>query len=494
MKRSIIENHLSTPKENPDLPGIDENVQALTQEFVDCRKDVIGPNRRRAIHSIISKIERRAEKNFASLELRAKLWREMTREARSQGELSLAWKETLSAVEALTTSSISTESQKGIAYQTLVEWSIDFAQSEASHVGINTTLAQLNQVRQYLGRQIGTVEDQSRRKCHELGEVFCLRAKCTRAIASLLRRRGDSSKEVKLAIDAHKYRALRDAERGHELANSERSQLELALCLFASSGTPASDSAKRGMELLITSVQSGAGPLTRYELVKQYRLRYEFLNAIQTFNAIADPETRRFHSNVTHLASAVIGLYYEKGAPDIAKDHALNALPWIEELIAQDRHIARDIVDLCFLKAISGWSTKDCVAPLENFKPTTASTWNEVVVMAKRVSEGDIGNALLLGLEDPVVWSRIGSFYSEFVQDYETAAEFYERAIIIAPLSPVFHFSKAEVLAYGLHDYKSAKASFDYSKRLKHRSYAWYKSIPEKIERLRKEISKNLDK
>jgi tetratricopeptide (TPR) repeat protein len=148
---------------------------------------------------------------------------------------------------------------------------------------------------------------------------------------------------------------------------------------------------------------------------------------------------------------------------------------------------------MCFLKAISGWSVNDCIAPLNHLKPNSASTWDELAGMAKRVSEGDIGNALLLGLEDPVIWSRIGSFYAEFAHDYSTAVEFYERAISIAPLSPVFHFNEAEVLAYALHDYQSARTSLRYAMRLKHRSYAWYKSIPNEIERLQAEISKNLN-
>jgi len=296
-----------------------------------------------------------------------------------------------------------------------------------------------------------------------------------------------------LRIDRHKKEALRYAERGRNLFECESSKLELSLCLFANSATPSSENAKRGMELLTSSVEAGADPLSRYELVKQYRLRYKFSDALQVFKEIVDRDLdiRRFHRNITHFSASVIGMYYEGGDPDVVKRYALLALPWIEEMVSQDRHSARDLVDMCYLKAICGWAIEDSIASVDHLKPIDVTTWNELADMAKRASGGEIGDALLLGLEDPVIWSRIGSFYAEFAKDYSRAIEFYERAIHIAPLSPVFHFNKAEALAYGLGDYQSARLSFEYAMRLKHRSYAWYKSIPNKVKRLKYEITKN---
>jgi tetratricopeptide (TPR) repeat protein len=418
----------------------------------------------------------------------------LTWEARTQEELSTAWGETLKALEALVTFPKNTDAQEDAAHQRFVEWSIDFAQAATSQVGINTTVAQLNHVRKHLGQRIGpSAFSQPADAQKRLGDFLCLRAKCSRAMASLLRRRGRVSKDTKSKIEKNKNQALHDAERAHTTLQNEKSILELALCLFSRSGTPGNENAKRAMELLKSSVQEGAGPLTRYELVKQYRLRYQFRAAIQQFTEITDYDTRRFHSNVTHFAAAVIGLHYEKSDPEEIKQYALIALPWIEELISQDRHNARDLVDLCYLKAISGWPPENCITPLEHLKPMSTSTWDNLAGMAKKVAEGDVGNALLLGLEDPVIWSRIGSFYAEFLQDYPVAVEFYDRASHIAPLSPVFHFNKAEALAYGLDDYTAAKASFEYAMRLKNRSYAWYKSIPDKIQRLSSEISSHLN-
>jgi tetratricopeptide (TPR) repeat protein len=475
------------------VPSGTESISDLAQDFAACRNDRIGVTRRRAIRLILGRLDSRRA-SFAVLELRARLWRELAREARSPQELSQAWNETLSSLDALVSFPSLTDTQKDAAYGMLVEWSIDFSQTSGSHVGINKMLAQLHRSISYLGQQLGPSRDQDDENAQYVGFLLCLRAKARRAIASLLRRRGQGGKNTKWKIETYKNQALHDAKRGHALLESEFSQLELALCLFANSATPSNQNAKLAMELLTASVESGAGPLTRYELVKQYRLRYEFAEAIAVFKDVVSLESnfRRFHSNVTHFAASVIGLYYEGDKTDTVKQYALLALPWIEEIISYDRHSARDLVDMCYLKAISGWSIEDCVAPVNRLKAVSVSLWNELADMAKQVADGDLGHAILIGLEDPVIWSRIGSFYAEFAKDYPRAIEFYERATLIAPLSPVFHFNKAEALAYGIGDYQSAKLSFEYAMSLKDRSYAWYKSIQSKVGRLETEIGKNV--
>ncbi len=441
-------------------------------------------------------MENRGDESFAALELRARLWRELAREARNQQALSHAWEKTLNSIDVLVSFPSLTDFQRDIAYRMLVEWSIDFSQTSVFQIGINSMLAQLNHVTKYLGQKIWRLMEKDTENVKDISGMLCLRARSRRAIASLLRRRGQGGKKIKSRIDRLKKEALSDAERGHVLFKSEISKLEFALCLFANSATPYTENAKRAMELLTTSVEAGAGPLTRYELAKQYRLRYKFSDAIQVFKEIIDRDSdvQRFHSNVKHFAAAVIGLYYEGGNPDAVKRFALLALPWIEEMVSQDRHSARDLVDMCYLKAICGWAIEDSIASVNHLKPIDVTSWNDLADMAKRASGGEIGGALLLGLEDPVIWSRIGSFYAEFAKDYSRAIEFYERATRIAPLSPVFHFNKAEALAYGLGDYQSASLSLEYAMRLKHRSYAWYKSIPNKVKRLKYEIAKNLEK
>jgi tetratricopeptide (TPR) repeat protein len=106
------------------------------------------------------------------------------------------------------------------------------------------------------------------------------------------------------------------------------------------------------------------------------------------------------------------------------------------------------------------------------------TAWDELASLAHAASrnEGTLGDALLVGLEDPVIWSRIGSFFAEFAKDYKKAIAFYDRAITIDRNVPNFYLSKAQIYAYNLNDFGNAKTCLDLAHKLGHRKLAWYKS------------------
>ena len=112
------------------------------------------------------------------------------------------------------------------------------------------------------------------------------------------------------------------------------------------------------------------------------------------------------------------------------------------------------------------------------FKADSDAAWNDLAKLALEASRnsGALSEALLVWLEDSVVWSRIGSFYAEFVEDYQKAMEFYERALLIKWNSPTVHLSKALLYAYKLEDYDNAKKSMSLVHSLKKHMWGWYKS------------------
>ena len=485
--------HAESADQSTQTARVPEQIKHLYTEFRIARDDINGTARRTSLLLIQGRLNSLHDFTFEAVHFEARIWREMARNARNNVELTESWRMALKLIESLTSYDGASAHQTDTAYQVLADWSIDFSQSSLPNVPIYTTLAQLNRARSHLGQRIGPNIEHSSLTQQALGDALCLRSKCTRAIAGLLRRRAQNKAQVKMEIDKHKNDALHDSRRGVLLSPRESNRLELALCLLARSATPNATEAEEAMHLLEDSTFAGAGPLTRYELVKQYRYRYRFSDAIDTFAGISDRSRNRFLSNATNFAASVIGLHYERHGPHHTRELALQVLPWLEELISTDRHGARDVVDVCYLRAICGWNISLCIEPLQHLKPSASSTWTEIANLAKKVSQGDLGGALLLGLEDPVIWSRIGSFYFEFAKDAKAAIEFYDRASFIAPLSPVFHFNKAEALAYGLQHYPAARVSLDMSMRLKQHGYAWYRSIPDKMARLQRLLSLNLD-
>lgn len=472
-----------------------EEASRLNEELIICRKDRVGKSRRRAIRSILDRVDKSKLSDFYSMELKVRLWRELAIEARNQKDYVYATEETKKALECLPLY-CSTDKQKKLSYELLIEWTIDFAQTAGVYIGLNTIAFRLNSAVKYIGQQIGLYDDSDKKS--EIGHLLCLRSKCSRALASLYLRRGQGGKATKKQVDKIKKYALIDAEKANQICSSYAIQFELALCLFANSGTTYKATAKRGLGLLETSWFKGFNILAGYELVKQYKLRHRFEDAINVFSQIEEQEDnpRRFHSNVINYSASVIGLHYDRADSELVKKYAFTGCKWFDELISYDRYKARDVVDFCHLKLICGFPFEESIKPLERLKPTSEQTWNQILEIAKKASFGGetLDDALLLGLEKAVIWSKIGSIYLEFTNDTEKAIEFYDRASLIEPLSPIFHFNKAEALAYYCKDFKSAKTSLDYAISLKHRKWLWYKSenVQKKFKRLRSEINSNL--
>jgi nucleoside phosphorylase/tetratricopeptide (TPR) repeat protein len=462
----------------------DADIQAIAESLAINKLTRSGPERRKALKLAVTKVAALAKDSFNAKEIEARIWHELTYEARNVDELEDAWVNTIRASERLIEHPAMTVEQESRGFGRLTEWSIDFAQSLMSSTSVDSSLKQLNAARKRISKRLGLKPLESAQDPRQVALLLCLRAKCDRAAASLLRRRGQRDPRVRAEVNRRKNDALDDSNQAFGIVEDERTTLEYALCLFAQSGSPGSDLAKKAMVLLEDAVRNGAGAVTRYELVRQYHLRFRFLDAIHCFEQIQDSTRTRFLFNAHYYASSVIGLHYDNYEGMETRRLALVALPRIDELIAIERHTARDVVDLVYLRAICDWPIADSIAPLDALKPTSASSWNEIAKLAKAASNGDLGGALLLGLEDAVNWSRIGSFYLEFAKDAKKAIEFYEGAIMIAPLSPVFYFNKAEALAYGLGDFDGARSCLNYTKALEPHSRAWFRARATKIKNL----------
>ncbi len=165
-------------------------------------------------------------------------------------------------------------------------------------------------------------------------------------------------------------------------------------------------------------------------------------------------------------------------------------------MISYDRYNARDVIDYCYLKAICGVPFDEAVEPLKVLKPKSVETWNQILKIAQDASlgEADLDDALLLGLEDPLIWSKIGTFYLEFDADWEKAVEFYDRAISLDQQSPLFYLSKAEALAYHGKQYQLAKVALNLALSLKRRKWLWFKShnVKDKIWNLKELINSHV--
>ncbi len=372
---------------------------------------------------------------------------------------------------------------------------VDVSQSAPAGIALNPLVGRLNTAISQLGHDIGVgtarIEPGTR-----LASLLVARSKCRRALAKLIRRRmpGDRSGD-KRGKDLQKD-ALADAREAQLCAPSAVTQFELALSLFANASSFSSEVATEGLGLLSALHREHTNVLATYELTRQLRSRHLFDEAIDVFLALPgrEDDQRRFHLSVTDFVACVIGKYHEVPTDDRVRHLAVQATAWIEECIAFEHHRAKEIVDLCYMKAICGTPPSEFTQSLQELKADSPAAWNMLARLATAAASGEptLGEGLLLGLEDPIVWSRIGTLYADFTGDFTRALEFYDRALLIQPRSPLLHFNKARILAYGLKEFRAADNALRKCHGTKANLWSWYKVNQDHIKQLEAHIQENL--
>lgn len=473
------------------------DIEELNEEFAICRQDRVGKTRRRAIRSILSKVRQSGINDFESAKLVVRLWRELAFEAKTRKDIQNALTAAQEAHHQLM-AWCSTSTQEDIANEILANLAIEFSRLAGPSVALNAIVAGLNKARKLLGQRINQYNASKGEAADKLASLLCLRAKCSRAFASLYLRRGQEARQnVDRAVKAKNF-ALNDAEKANSLLANSDNQLELALCLFATSATTHTADANRALSLLENCWTKEKHLIIGYELVKQYKFRHNDEEAIEIFVQIEkmDKSRRRFHSNMQDFSSAILGLHYDGADRQLVLGYALLGCEWYKEMMSYDRYNARDVIDYCYLKAICGVPFDEAAEPLKVLKPNSVETWNQILKIAQDATFGevDLDDALLLGLEDPMIWSKIGTFYLEFDGDWKKAVEFYDRAISLDQRSPLFYLSKAEALAYHGKEYQLAKVALNSALSLKRRKWMWFKSqnVKDKIRNLKELINSHV--
>lgn len=236
--------------------------------------------------------------------------------------------------------------------------------------------------------------------------------------------------------------------------------------------------------------------LATYEYVRQLKLRHRHLDAMNAFRAIHgnDADRKRFYANLTYFVGSIIGLHYDGSDRPAVQAACIDAINWLQEAINAERHRARDIVDYCYMLAIADYPIDQFTAPLREITRDGAVNWSAIGQMSYHASRGEetLREALLLGLEDALIWNRMGTLHLDFAKDYHQAIVFYDQAIRLDPKSPVYHYNKARALAHGVGDYHSAKHSLAQARRLVKHMWGWFTVNQGEFDNLEIEINKKL--
>lgn len=476
--------------------AVTRSIKEIDEEYLLVKIDRIPQKRRRAINKLLKELDGVLEKNFESQELLVRILKQKYKDTGNRKEYFSTLEKAKEAIKALLDLSKS-EIQQVTSYEILAEFAVDYSQYAIVYADLNSMVSQLNQAIQAIGRQIylgqkGTLTN------HTHSYMLCLRSKCRRALASIYNKRARRDKAIKIKIHNLRNDALRDSERAFNLERNHRSELEYVLSMFACSATTESVLAKKGYKLLESIGEEGNNVMALYELVKQRRMRQSNKAAVELFLEIAQKDYNHFRSQeyVGDFTSAIMGMYYEGYCFEEYMEYAIYACNVLDAIIQGERYRASHLVDKCYMNAILGEPPFKAIEPLSNIKANSELAWNQLAQIAKDVTMNtDFTEALLLGLEDPIIWGRIGTFYKVFMRDYYSALAFYERALKINKRMPNMYYNKALVYTYDLKDFKQARISLSSMYSLKEFMYGWYMLLKRdgKLNKLEQDIEKGLN-
>jgi len=379
------------------------------------------------------------------------------------------------------------------------EAAVDISQTAPGAIELNKVASYLNSSIKRIGQILGLeprLKPEREHPPEHRAELLATRSKCRRALATVLHRRAQRSAETDRRVRSLRKEALQDAQRAQETHPSEFTLLEYALALFAISSSPNSTNATAGLEILAKLAVEPANVLASYEYVRQLKLRHRHLDAMNAFAQLAaiESDRRRFAASLTFFVGAVLGLYYEGSDPSAVEAAATDAITWLQEAIAAGHHRAREIVDYCFLLAIAGNSIEQFTAPLREITNDGRVDWSIVGQLSFHASRGEesLREALLLGLEDALLWNRMGTLHLDFSHDPEKAVTFYDQAIRLDPRSPIYHFNKAKALARSDGELVAARRSLSQARRQAKNMWGWFSVNQRAFEELEQSIDERL--
>ena len=373
----------------------------------------------------------------------------------------------------------------------IADVAVDIAQYAPTGISLNSLVSRLNLAVRQLGRDLCVGKEREARP-ELLSILLVSRSKCKRALCKLLRLRTGFDKSTKNHIRNFKKESFRDAQEAHQVYPSLVSSFELALSLFLNSGHYTSELSNQGLSILQELYQRSRNTLVGYELVRQCRLRHDFIEAAKTFQVVADSESDilRLHGNLSSFTACVVGMYHCKDTPDLVRTLALKACNWLQDCISAEHHRASEVVDLCYMRAIAGFSIEDITQPLIEFQADSPEAWNVLAQTAYNAAAGEtiLSDSLLLGLENASIWSRIGTLYADFCDDPNKSLQFYDRAIRLNPHSPIYFFNKARILASSVGDMHTARLALEQCKSRGKNHWGWYKINNKEIKDLERRL------
>lgn len=200
--------------------------------------------------------------------------------------------------------------------------------------------------------------------------------------------------------------------------------------------------------------QTGDKIYSLLTLARFFRQTYQPTACCDTFSRYLTTETqkRRAWRNSYIYGEAATQLWYAKYPQELIEKHCREAEFLLEQALDAGYNTARNVVALSFVKACSGDKVGGESALAEIFHGEDAVSWQTAIRIATQAftngyfSSNLIAKGFALGINDGRIWSKLGTFALDFLDDWELAERLYKEAIKLSPRDPISLTNLARLL------------------------------------------------
>jgi hypothetical protein len=247
--------------------------------------------------------------------------------------------------------------------------------------------------------------------------------------------------------------ALRCSDRSHLLSPSAHTILSVANssvsaarhCRNAIEAKPHLMNANSNLERIINS-ENLAVLLGAARLSRQLYLPRRSQDYFQKFMRL-NPPTRLMLRNIDHYLEAILQSYYDTSLGGSLFSKIEAAIELAESALDFGYRSARTLINIAFLKGIIEAELSEGSTLIRLLKRKRQGSWLDFVDAVKKGLDQEIDIAFSLGIDDGIIWSRIGTYVNDIMSDPCLAHEFYKRGRDYSPNSPVARHNYAVSLS-----------------------------------------------
>ena len=279
-----------------------------------------------------------------------------------------------------------------------------------------------------------------------------------------------------------------------ELANCywHLSNFEKDLLAFNKRITQAENFCHKSKDIKLTAHNS----LTLCNLFRKTYQSAPFIVAFTDYERI-EKNRRRYLNNSNLFAENAVALYYSDAPEELLNDQLEKAGNLLGMAIDAGYSDARTIINLAYVKTAKGEvSVGNSI--IRTLKVGASSfDWNLILddFQTMKSAKDLFTKGFVLGIDDPMVWNKLGTFAYHFLKDNDLGKKFYEVALRFNPSSPIVLTNLARLITRepnnDLERIEEAWLHISKAASMSNHRFQWWRSVREEVLTAKQNLSGN---